>query len=390
MDRPIRVVQFFHTYNIEYGGGLTRFAIELGRRLDPQEFQTIFCSMGKQDQGSKPLRHQLTDEGYTTIVATDWIDGRPYRSLYNAIASLRSRFTQDPVDIIHSHSQFTDLALPFLKLQGVNPVTFRTVHYGFVKEWRNRSWMRAIFTNFLVPIIFDQEIGINQANTDRLNQRWMARLCGRKAIKIYNAIDIDTITRSTQDPVTLKSALGIPLDVPVIGTIGRLEEQKGYPYLLEAIHRLKPDLPQLYALIIGNGPSSTELNQQARDLGIAERVIFTGNRPDICNLLGCMDLFVSSSLWEGLPTVVLESMANRVPVLATDIPGTNELVQHDINGWLVEPASSESIANGIQKLLSSPDLRTRLSDQGAKKVEDFSIEAIAKEHEELYRLILGK
>lgn len=390
MGRPIRVVQFFHTFNIEYGGGVSRFAIELGKKLDPEKFHTIFCSMGKQDQGLNPLRDQLAAEGYPTIVATDWIEERPYRNLYNAIASLRTRFTEDPVDIVHSHSQYTDLAVTFLKLRSAVPMAFRTVHYGYPQEWRNRSWMRAIFTNFLFPFVFQQEIGINQANTDRLNQRRMACFCGRRAIKIYNAIDIDAITRSTQNPAALKSSLGIPLEVPVIGTIGRLEEQKGVANLLSAIHQLKSDLPQLYALIIGHGPLYDDLNQQASDLGIADRVVFTGNRPDICNLLSCMDLFVSASLWEGLPTVLLESMANRVPILATDIPGTNELIRHDFNGWLVPPASPESLASGMLKLLTSPDLCKRLSEQAAQTVQLFSIESIAREYERVYLQWMGE
>jgi glycosyltransferase involved in cell wall biosynthesis len=384
-SKRIHIAQLIHTFDIEYGGGLTRFAIQLGKRLNPDIFKVTFFSMGKKDQnGHTRSIQQLRQEGHDVMVATNWIEGQPFRNLVLATQSLKSRFTQDPVDLVHSHSQYTDLAVTFLKLQSTIPIAVRTVHYGYPQEWRNRAWMRAIFTNFLFPFVFDQEIGINQVNTDRLNRRWLTRLLKREAIKIYNAIDIQAITQRTMEPTALKAELGISGEARVVGTIGRLEEQKGYIHLLHATHQLRNDQPKIYVLIIGNGPLRDDLAHLAGELGIADQVIFTGNRPDISNLLNCMDVFVSTSLWEGLPTVLLECMANQVPIIATDIPGTNELIDHGFNGWLVQPASAESLVQGIRHLLSTPDIGVKISAQGTDTVKNFSIDVIAREHERIY------
>jgi glycosyltransferase involved in cell wall biosynthesis len=392
MDKRIRVVQMFYTFDVEIGGGgLSRFAIELGKKLDPNRFEVILCSLGKYDnQFGRQRIEQFNTEGIQALTATDWIIDKPYQSFLRSLRALRREFSQHPIDILHSHSEFTDVTALLLKLQSKAPIILRTVHYGYHEEWRNKPWRRAISTNFLYPILFDGEVGINQANTDRLNRRWMARLLRKQAIRIYNAIPLERFSEVQIDPLAKKVTLGIPPDAPVIGTVGRLADQKGYCYLIEAAPIVLQECPQARFLIVGDGPLTGELKNQASRLDLDPHIIFTGARSDVGELLACMDVFASSSLWEGLPTVLLESMVCNVPIVATDIPGTNELIQHGVNGWLVPPANPQELASAILKLLGDSSLRAKLYCNALETVKTFSIDSVARSYESLYNHLYFK
>ena len=127
-----------------------------------------------------------------------------------------------------------------------------------------------------------------------------------------------------------------------------------------------------------------ELKTLAQTLGITSHVIFTGARKDVEELLQCMDIFASSSLWEGVPTVMLEAMASGVPIIATDIPGTNELIQHGKNGWLLPPHDSQTLAETLLAFIKTPRLGEDLIKNGKVTVQEYSIGYIAKQYESLY------
>jgi len=385
VDR-IRVAQLFYTFDVEVGGGgLSLFAIELGKKLDPAKFEVSLCSLGYYDtQHGKDRIDRLNDRGIKSYEATKWDDSRPYQSFMNAWRYLSSEFSENPIDILHSHSEYTDVTAIMLKAIRKVPHILRTVHYGFHEEWNRKPLRRLLLTNFSYPIFFDTEIGINNQNTNRLNQRFMAKVLHRRAARIPNAISLGRFTNIKINSAEKKKSLGIPPEAMVVGTVGRLADQKGYCYLIEAANLVLQGGAPVYFLIVGDGPLAEEHKEQAERLGIGDRVIFTGGRTDVGELLHCMDLFASSSLWEGLPTVLLEAMACDVPIVATDIPGTNELITHNIDGLLVEAYNPEALASGIKDLLNSRELRSDLAQEARKKLENYTIEEIAKHYEILY------
>ncbi len=382
-------MQLFYTFDIEAGGGgLSRFAIELGKKLDARRFEVILVSLGYFDTplGQNRIR-QLNDEGFHSFEAAVWDDHHPYASFYRAYRNLYKILSHQSIDIIHSHSEYTDITALMLKISGVAPIILRTVHYGYHEEWARKPLRRAILTNFLYPLLFNAEIGINQANTDRLNHRWVARLLNREALKIYNAIPLERFENLQVDREVKKNSLGIPRDAIIIGSVGRLTEQKGYCYLIEAAPTVLQEYPNAYFLIVGDGHLKQELIEQANARGISSHVIFTGARTDVEELLQCMDLFVSSSLWEGLPTVILEAMACRVPVVATNIPGTNELVLDRINGWLAPAKDSRALGEIIIHALRDSQLWSKITAEAEQTIRNFAIDSIAKEYEDLYLLL---
>jgi glycosyltransferase involved in cell wall biosynthesis len=213
-------------------------------------------------------------------------------------------------------------------------------------------------------------------------------LLDKKAVHINNAIDL---SKFINFPINLSSRrieLNIPEDTFIVGSIGRLTEQKGYCYLLSAAQIILNKISNVHFLLVGDGEDLSKLELLSRELGISSNITFLGPRSDIVELLQIMDIFISSSLWEGLPSVVLESMAAGTPVIATDIPGSNELIHDQVNGLLVQPGNPEILADAIIYLLNNDQKRKSFSYLSLEKVRMFSIETVTEQYEELYKTYL--
>ncbi len=166
-----------------------------------------------------------------------------------------------------------------------------------------------------------------------------------------------------------------------------MTRQKGYSYLIQAVPRLLSEAPDSRFVLIGDGDLLDELRQQSLKLGLQDKIEFLGKCEDVLPLLKKMDLFVLPSLWEGFPTVVLESMACGVPVIATDIPGTRELIQSGVTGWLVPPGDPQALAEAILEALKKPLLRQEIADHAWEMAKNFSMDVIARQYEDLYQRI---
>jgi glycosyltransferase involved in cell wall biosynthesis len=176
-----------------------------------------------------------------------------------------------------------------------------------------------------------------------------------------------------------------PRDQKVVGTIGRLHLQKGHIYLLEAARSVLQEYPSVIFQIIGSGELERELRNKARDSGIAQHVDFLGARTDIPELLSNMDLFVLPSLWEGLPITLLEAMASHTPIIATDIDGVSEVIEHNRDGLLVPARSPDHLADAIKLLLNDSSLAERLSQHAFDKVtQKFDIRKMVRLIEGVY------
>lgn len=390
MSQRIRVLELIYGFQVGgRGGGIGRFGIELCRALDRHQFDVYLC--GLFDRGTSQEEKwlmQLNAEGIPAFYASKWDEQHPYRSFWNSIRFLWNWQSQYNADIIHSHSEFTDVAVLMLNLHPRRSIILRSVHYGFQREWRKRPLRRLLLTNFLYPLLFNTEIGVSQAITANLNLRPLAKLLKRRAQCVYNAIDLRRFQRTNLDWASKRMSLNVPMDAPLIGTVGRLTEQKGYTYLIDAAALVLRQIPQAYFLIVGDGELADMLKDQAYVRGIANRVLFTGPRSDVEEILACLDLFVSTSLWEGLPTAIMESMAAGVAVVATDIPGTRELVRDQHTGWLAPQGDASALAQTIQVALGDTQSRQEFANRAYQDVQSLSIKSIAIEHERIYSAAL--
>jgi glycosyltransferase involved in cell wall biosynthesis len=385
VSKKIHVAQFIFTFQVNKGGGVTRFAVELAPKLDPGQFQVSIYSLGTSGTPQEQnLIDSLNHQGIRALAGAPWSDDHPYRSFFNAYAGIKRDLAQHTVDIFHSHNEFTDVILVLLKMQKRAPAILRTTHYGFSVEWRKSPLRRAILTNILYPLLFDCEIGVSPTLRDRLNQRKLARVLDRQALYINEAVGLERFQGVKVDTGIKKGALGIPTDVPLIGCIGRLVEQKGYPYFLKAAKGVIQAEPRAHFLIIGDGPLENDLKTQAAELGIREQVIFAGARSDIEELLPCLDIFALASLWEGMPISILESMASHVAVIATDVPGTRDLIVNGQNGLLVPPSDPDRLAKAVLSLMNNPALKRSLAEAALNTVRQFSMDRVAARYAQLY------
>jgi len=178
-----------------------------------------------------------------------------------------------------------------------------------------------------------------------------------------------------------------PPGAPAVAVVpARLVEQKGHADLLEAARRV----PDVRFLCAGDGPLRAALEQRARRLGVADRVLFLGHRSDVPELLREAHMAVLPSLYEGLPLSLVEAMAAARPVVATDAGGSREVVEHGKTGLLVPPRDPAALAEAVGRLASDEALAARFGDAGRRRVErDFSASEMVARVERIYQGHLG-
>jgi glycosyltransferase involved in cell wall biosynthesis len=204
-----------------------------------------------------------------------------------------------------------------------------------------------------------------------------------KLTVVRNAIRVPPPGR-TGDPA-LRAALVRGRPDYVVLTPARLHSQKGHAYLLAAAAQV----PDATFVLAGDGPLRAELEAQARDLGVAGRCVFLGERSDVPDLLAAADLFVLPSLFEGLPLSVLEAMAAERPVVATAIAGTDEAITSEQSGLLVPPRDPVALASAIRRLQQDTALARRLASAGRERVElEFSSDISARHVMRIYDEVL--
>lgn len=203
---------------------------------------------------------------------------------------------------------------------------------------------------------------------------------------VPNGIRVETMEGARPDPA-LRAEIAGSADRPLVLTAARLDRQKGHRFLLEAAVRI----PEATFALAGDGPDRAELEALARELGVADRVAFLGRRHDVPRLLASCDLFVLPSLWEGLPLSVLEAMAAGVPVVATSIGGTDEVVRDGETGVGVPPGDSPALAAAVRRLLGDPAEARRLAAGGRRLVrERYSAAAMADGVQRVYTEVLDE
>lgn len=212
-----------------------------------------------------------------------------------------------------------------------------------------------------------------------------AHIPNSKLVTIYRGVDVDSIAAAKPAD---RADLGISGTGPLVCFVGRLDPVKGLRYLLEAMVQVRRSVPA-ELMIVGDGPIRRELEQYADKLGISSVVHWLGFRQDVGSLLKASDLFVLPSLQEGLPVALAQAMAAGVPVAATTIEGTSDLICNGRAGLLVRPCDSAALGGAILKLLTDRALAQTMAAQAKRTVEEnFTIARMVREHLELYQRVL--
>ncbi|MDQ3762491.1 MAG: glycosyltransferase [Actinomycetota bacterium] len=184
----------------------------------------------------------------------------------------------------------------------------------------------------------------------------------------------------------IRAFLGVPPKATIIGSVGRLSPEKRVDLVLAVAYRLTPHHPDLHVLVIGGGEQRAKLKELAQRLGLGRRVRFTGLLQDVTPALIAMDLLLQPSDTEGTPRTVLEAMAHRVPVVATDVGDVAELLDQGRCGELVPPGDADLLAGAVGHLLANPTRAQNLVQCARLRYEDhYSIEIMQRRVEEAYQ-----
>jgi glycosyltransferase involved in cell wall biosynthesis len=209
-----------------------------------------------------------------------------------------------------------------------------------------------------------------------------------RVVKIYNGIELDKYHPDFKE-TSFRSDWGIPPEATIVGAIGRMVWQKGFKFLIKAISDIVEVAPDTRFLLVGDGPLRPDLENLARKLDVYDRVIFTGFRSDIPDLLSTMDVLVVPSLLEGFPMITLEAMAMAKPIVAAQIQGIIEQISDGEEGVLVPSKNSNALAAAVLRFIQNRELASRLGAAARRKVEStFSTEKMVRETEKVYLSLL--
>lgn len=262
--------------------------------------------------------------------------------------------------------------------------TYHGIHY---LHWK-KSLKRFMFhlTDRILVMITDMIVCVAE---DDYNLAIRSGLIKKnKSAIIYNGIDVKRFKVSqTQKREVINSEK--KSERLVIGTIGRLHEQKGHIYFLQAVKFILSEYPKMRFHIVGDGDLREQLERLAQQLGIINSVRFLGSRMDIPEQLAKMDIFVLSSLWEGLPIVLLEAMAARKPIVSTSVNGIPEILQDGKSALLVPSRDSQALANAIKMLIQDTGLSKRISNCAYRLVcQKYDMKIMISHTENIYNKLL--
>lgn len=348
-------------------GGAEKALFELATRLNPAAYEPeVACLSGR-----GPLAEELGRRGIPVHIlgARGWWDLR---------ALWRLRRLARQADIVHSFLYHANMAAR-LAAVGTRAIVVASAR---VAE-RSRLGRRRL--ECLTHRLVDAEVCVSSGVRDFFAAGGFPKA---KMSVIPNGVDAERF--AGRDPA-FKTRLGIGHDAPLVATIGRLHEQKGMGYFIRAAASIHHSRPGCHFLIVGTGPLEAALRAAARGLHLEGALIFLGQCDDVPALLRAADVFVLASLWEGMPNVVLEAMAAGVPVVATRVEGTADLIEHGETGLLVMPRDVPGLVSAIGRVLDEPALAQRLAAAAQERVRaHFSLDVMVRRHEALYADLLAR
>lgn len=288
---------------------------------------------------------------------------------------------KNKIEIIHSNTRVTQvLGCLLSKFTKVTHVS--TCHGFFKKRWSRTTW----------GCWGDKVIAISDSVRDHLLRDF--NVADNKVRLVYNGIDLDRYDVLSQrdrfDIPSIKKQFGLYSD-NIVGIIARISEVKGHVYLIKAMKQVLVKFPDANLFIVGAGGLLGELKNLAKSLGIERNVIFVPKVYDNLKALAVMDVFVLPSLQEGLGLSLMEAMAASKPCVGSAVGGIKNLIKHEENGLLVQPAEIFQLANAIIELLKDKKKAALMGENARNFIyQHFSLTQMLMQTEEVYRECLKK
>jgi glycosyltransferase involved in cell wall biosynthesis len=355
-------------------GGGERAAIEIATRLCSR-FRTVACCLDEPGLWAS----QLTDRGIDVLA----LERRPgfHPSLGRRIAEIA---TERDIQVLHCHqySPYVYGAIAALLKPGLRVIVTEQGRLSDAPPSRKRRVANAVLGR--IP---HRVFAVSSDLRLHLIQEGFAP--GRVEV-LHNSIEPGPLV-TPADRASARAALDVPSETYTVGTVARLDPVKDLGTLVRAFAILRRFDPRAFLVIIGDGPERSTLNAIVDEVGVQNFVRFTGHRDDARGLLPAFDVYVNCSITEGTSLTIMEAMAASLPVVATDVGGTPEIVAVGETGQLVPARSAEALAGALRDLASRPERAHAFAAAGRRRVEErFSIDRMVERYAQAYRAATGE
>jgi glycosyltransferase involved in cell wall biosynthesis len=366
--RPLRLLWLIDSLTL---GGAESLTVAFARAARERSIELTVCARTTIE--GNPLEDEIRAAGgvVENLGARNLRDVRAFRRLLGIVREGR-------IDIIHAHLTYAAIWAGVASLVTRVP-SIATMHVAPPKD----AGFREAARQWIMRRVVNHHAARAVVVSDALRQEFASAGIRRsKLVVVHNGVDVRT---SSSDTRRIRRELGVDEVALLLTAVAVLREGKGIDVLLRAVARIADAFPSMRVVIAGEGPKREEWEQLARILGIDGRVIWTGFRRDIDDLLEASDLFIHPTLADAFPTVVLEAMAAGLPVIASRVGGVPEIVDDGVTGKLVPPGNDEALAVAIEEALRTSSWRRDAGAAARERAQrEFSIEAWIERLERLY------
>jgi glycosyltransferase involved in cell wall biosynthesis len=331
-------------------GGVEEVVLALARRLDPREFRLALAAPA-------PLLEAFAPDLAGVEIETQAVEAESWRRR-DEVAKLSAFIARVRPDIVNAHLfRSTAVAAPLARWHGARVI--ETYHGR--EGWRRGLLGGSFLADRLVSRFVDRVIAVSEAARAFLISG--KGYDARKIVVVPNGRDL-SVFRPGAGGQAVRKELGIDRATPLVGVIGRLEEQKGHAYLLDAWPSVLAEFPDARLLVVGEGSLRGALERRVKQLGIEASVQFAGFRSDVPRVLDALDVLALPSLYEGMPLTAIEASAMAKPVVATAVDGTPEVIRDGRTGRLVPPREPAALSRALRALLRDPSVAQQMGRAG--------------------------
>ena len=340
-DRPIRVLELRSVCGS--GGGPEKTILAGTAGTDATRIAITVCYLKNRKDAEFNIGRRAAQLGldYVEIAENYSLDPTIWFQLRRLVRTRR-------IDIVHAHEYKTDLlACALASVEGVTAMA--TVH-----GWNGRTLKERLVyypADRRVLRRFAHVVAVSRKICQDLER---SGIDPRRVSTIPNGIDVTRFVRDPARCATVRKQIGVPQEAVVIGGVGRLEKEKRFDLLLDLVATVRRTNPAIHLLLAGSGSEESKLRQHTTALGIELACTFAGQVDDMVGLYHAIDLFIQTSDTEGTPNAVLEAMAMQVPIIATDVGGTSDLITHNTHGLLVPRRDVQALGHAIRNTLEDP------------------------------------
>ncbi len=296
-----------------------------------------------------------------------------------ALPKLIRFIKQEKFDLLHAHTRVTQVLASMASF--FTKVPFITTAHGYYRP----RFGRRLFGCWGARVVAVSPLVAEELEKSHKVPKSKIRV-------IFNAVDIDEYRRRIleKDPDTLKQNLGIDKNAFVIGSVSRLVRDKGHDYLIAAMPKLIKTHPNVFLLIVGDGREKKRLEGLIKKFNLGKNVRLLESRPDITEILAILDVFVHPATFrEGFGLSMLEAMAAKLPVVATDIWAINSIIRNRVNGFLVQPKNAHEIAETLEFIIENQEVTGSIAQNGFEMAAQlYSADRLANELETVYQEVI--